>query len=509
MAETASETLGPYKTERLLSSGAQTQVWLAQGPQGQVALKVARTDAHREALARELRAFDAAGPHAHLVRLLDRAGDASWIALEHVRGLPVDRWAQGEDPEDVVGALLGAVEALRHLHAKGVVHGDLKPANVLIDVNNQARLLDLGIASVPGDTLRGFKGTPGYAAPEVLRGERPTAASDVYGLGVTLYAALTGRLPFDTVDPAALAYLPLVSLPEPPNATFPALPGLLSQVVLTMLARDPSRRPSDLAKLGPLLQKAAASPPATPVVGMRSQRDELRRAVVGAADAETRVVVLYGPAGTGRRTLMTEALEAARREGMPWLKDGDPNELLAAVKASKRPPVLALRATANVLGLARSLLDQAIPALLLLHSDRSLPVLTRAVQMTPPPLTRDDVEKLALALGCPVDRAEQLWQDSLGHPIGVVARCKALLRDGRPPADRELPALSRKVLQALRAADELAIPDLATTLGMGEHDLLDQCEVLFAEKLIEAARNGAAIRITAAGRGDDSKAAPE
>ena len=73
----------------------------------------------------------------------------------------------------------------------GIFHGDIKPGNVLVDVDGQVKVLDFGVAVSGTDGVKGFRGTPGFAAPELLRGERASAASDVYGLGATLYAALT------------------------------------------------------------------------------------------------------------------------------------------------------------------------------------------------------------------------------------------------------------------------------------------------------------------------------
>ena len=190
----------------------------------------------------------------------------------------------------------------------GIFHGDIKPGNVLVDVDGQVKVLDFGVAVSGTDGVKGFRGTPGFAAPELLRGERASAASDVYGLGATLYAALSGRPPFVAPDLAALGYLPMVSLPEPISSLKIGIPSHLSSLIMVLLARDAQRRPSDLDKIADVLAKAADSPPAACVVGMRAEREELRRAVVGAADGECRVVVLYGPSGCGRRTPITEYL---------------------------------------------------------------------------------------------------------------------------------------------------------------------------------------------------------
>src|SRR5262249_28263235 len=150
----------------------------------------------------------------------------------------------------------------------------------------------------PGQKVEGFRGTLGYAAPELLDGRGPSVATDVYGLGALLYTALVGRNPFVAPDPAALTYLPLVSLPPPPSWSGPETTPALTQLRLGTLARHPGRPPP---AAGPRKNgaKGRAPPPGPPILGMAEEREELRRAVVGAADGEPRVVVVYGVAGSG------------------------------------------------------------------------------------------------------------------------------------------------------------------------------------------------------------------
>lgn len=499
------EALGPYRAERLLSTGAQAQVWLATGPEGEVALKIARTDGQRDALLREARALSRVD-HPCIVRLLRAAPDGSWLALERLGGVTLDRWADGRSPAEIVSVARQLLHAVAHLHKKGVIHGDLKPANVVVDAQGTPRVLDLGVATLAGEPpVRGLRGTPGYVAPEILRGERPTPATDMYGFGGVLYAAFTGRAPFVAPDPAALGYLPLVSLPMPPSSLRPGLPALLNQLILLLLARDASRRPQSVDKVEEVLGRSIGGASATVVVGMADEREELRRAVIGAADGECRVVVLYGPPGSGRRTLMTEAVEAARREGLPFLQEGELEQIGAQIRAAKRPPVVTLRAAQEgVLPFVKGCMAKEQPGLFLVHSDRPQPLLEGkgCAQITPSPLSRDDAERLIRVHGADPERATDFWRDSLGHPLGIIGRVRRWKREngGLDSIDRELPAPSRKILQACRRQPETALPELAKTVGMSEHDLLDHCEILFAEGLIEPTRNGAAVIVTERGR---------
>jgi predicted Ser/Thr protein kinase len=508
LADPGTESYGPYKPHKQLAVGGQGQVWIAKGPGADVALKIARVDNQREGLLREARILERIGEHERIVRVVEYSPDGAWLALERVFGLAMDKWAAHTELNEILGAAGQLIGVLKHLHSLGIVHGDLKPANVLVDVDGQVKLLDFGVsvvtpvAGAAPDVVKGFRGTPGFAAPEVLRGDRPGPAADLYGLGAVLYAALAGRPPFIAPDPAALGYLPMVTLPEPIASFKPRIPSQVANLIMGLLARDPTRRPTDLDKLAEMFAKAADSPPAACVVGMRAEREELRRAVVGAADGECRVVVVYGPVGCGRRTLIAEAAECARREGLPVLS-GEPKDMAAALRKSRRAPVLALRTgQQGAVELAKGMLDAKTAGLVLLHSDRALPSLGRALQITPPPLTKDDAELLIRSLegeDADLTPVEGWWRASLGHPIAIVGRWRGE-RSPRHQLEAELPGGSRRVLQAVRRGGEISLPELAKILGVGEHEMLDHCEVLFAAGVIEAAQNGAALQVTAKGR---------
>ncbi len=501
MIQTQPASLGPYTPMTLLATGAQSQVWLADGPSGRVALKIARTPAHREALAREA-AVHQLGTHPNLVPMVDVDPDHEWLALELVEGPTIDVWAQTQSIDAVVAAALKLVDALEHLHGHGIVHGDIKPSNVLVAFDGTPRLLDLGVASRAGTRHEGFRGTLGYAAPELLKGDPPTFGTDVYGLGALLYSCLTGRTPFVAPDPAALTYLPLVSLPSPPAAFVPELPSSLNQLLLALLARDPSRRPTELERLREALKNAPASNPPPPLLGMHDEREELRRAGVGAADGEPRVVILYGPPGAGRRTLIAEAVEYARREGLPYLKHTDPRELLKSLREAKSPSVAVLRARSKTSRqLAELVLKESLQCLLLLHSDRPVPSLASAgaILLTPAPLQEPDALKLAHMFAIDSAEVSQWWRDTMGLPAAFLGRIRAWRRhEGlTETSSARLPAESRKVLTALKAHPKLRAPvaTLAAELKMSEHLLLDHCEVLFAEQLVEPLHDGEAIGI--------------
>lgn len=182
------------------------------------------------------------------------ADGRAWLAMERVRGVDLGRYTQRHRllPETLVlriGARVAA--ALAHAHAQGVVHRDLKPANVLVNLaDGQVKLADFGVARAEDSshTRTGMTlGTPAYMAPEQLAGEPASPATDSYALGVMLFELLTGRRPHQA---ATLGELLKATAHEPParlGALRPDLPASVVGLVEQLLARDPARRPADLA----------------------------------------------------------------------------------------------------------------------------------------------------------------------------------------------------------------------------------------------------------------------
>jgi eukaryotic-like serine/threonine-protein kinase len=196
-----------YRLERRIATGGMATVWLAHDDElgRDVAVKVlsdvlAEDPAYVARFQREARVA-ARVSHPNLVEMFDYSGEAErpYIVMEHVGGGTLaDRIRSGDadaiDPEQLAGQLLGALAAI---HEAGVVHRDVKPSNVLLDVNGEAHLTDFGIAQPEDATqLTGTGeviGTLKYMAPEVLGGEPATERSDLFALGVVLKETLAGR----------------------------------------------------------------------------------------------------------------------------------------------------------------------------------------------------------------------------------------------------------------------------------------------------------------------------
>jgi serine/threonine-protein kinase len=258
------ETFGPYRVERLLGRGGMGRVYLAHRTgadfQQRVALKVLDTAAPGagERFRAERRIL-ARLEHPNVARFLDGGvTDAGlpWLAMEYVPGLPLTTWCEerGLGVRARVELFERVCDAVRHAHRNLVVHRDLKPSNVLVSEAGEVKLLDFGIAKVfeedssdPGRTVTGVRPmTPAYAAPEQVRGDPVTTATDVYGLGALLFELLTGRRPFVAAAGSELERAILES--DPPSLSRAAsrsgasLRGDLETIVAKALAKEPAER---------------------------------------------------------------------------------------------------------------------------------------------------------------------------------------------------------------------------------------------------------------------------
>lgn len=206
------KSLGPWVLDRPLGQGGMGTVWLARRADGRFEgaaaikfLSLALSDAAGEARFRREGSALARLNHPNISRLLD-AGVAPtgqpYLVLEHVAGVPLDRWCDQRDLSiaDRLQVFRQVLDAVTHAHANLIVHRDLKPSNILVTTDGVVKLLDFGIAKMleeGGETTANQERmlTIEYASPEQVRGEPISTATDVYSLGVLLYQLLGGRHP--------------------------------------------------------------------------------------------------------------------------------------------------------------------------------------------------------------------------------------------------------------------------------------------------------------------------
>jgi serine/threonine protein kinase len=276
------ERIGPYRVVRELGHGGMGAVYLAERADGQfeqrLALKLIRRGVTDDEILRRFlreRQILAGLEHPNIARLLDgglTADGQPWFAMEHVEGVPITRYADERrlTLEDRLPLFARICDAVQYAHDARVVHRDLKPANLLVTSAGEVKLLDFGIAKLlhageeAGTTRTGLRLlTPEYAAPEQIRGDPITAATDIYGLGVVLYELLTGQHPYHSGAQQARAEVERkVCDQEPPRPsrrvvgsddvsrarrTTPArlrrrLAGDLDSIVLRALEKEPARR---------------------------------------------------------------------------------------------------------------------------------------------------------------------------------------------------------------------------------------------------------------------------
>lgn len=189
--------------------------------------------------------------HPHIANVYDvgHDGDIHYIVMEYVNGPNLKDLIRRQGPFTVEGAafvLRQVAEALDAAHRHGLVHRDVKPQNILVDENGQAKVVDFGIAKGLSDsnlTEAGTgMGTVHYVSPEQARGERATPASDIYSTGVVLYEMLTKQLPFDADSPVGVAMQHVSAPPPLPSEINPTIPPEVEAIVMRALAKNPEDR---------------------------------------------------------------------------------------------------------------------------------------------------------------------------------------------------------------------------------------------------------------------------
>lgn len=376
-------TLGPYLLVEIVGKGGMGLVYRALNSRGDnVAVKVIRRDLLeepevRKRFAREARAV-AQLVHPNIARLLDFGVDhgETYMVMEYVGGGSMVPWRLNPpDGQTLHGTMVGILRALAHAHAKGIVHRDLKPENVLLHYGEDGipvpKVMDFGVAhfrdEAPGEQGgASFVGTPEYMSPEqILNPADVSPASDLYAVGIMLFEAVCGRLPFSKSS-AEATVIAHVNAPVPPVVARPGYQvlGGIEQIIERLLAKLPQARymfaadarralekcaivgeptaalkaqvghegPSDRMKFSTVRSRkgqtgSSASVPEPHPLGLLGLREppftnrekELRRMATVAAAAlsssSTRLICVIGEAGTGKTRLVSQFSETIEESG--------------------------------------------------------------------------------------------------------------------------------------------------------------------------------------------------
>ena len=244
------QTLGKYRILSLLGSGGFGTVYLAEDTW--IDKKVAIKIPHRQnldfgELLREPRLLASVNhPNIVAITTAEKQDNLFFIVMEYVPGETLETIIGREGPLDITRALDYTVQicnAIDHAHRQGVIHRDLRPANVLVSEQGVCKVADFGTSRFLEIAAHGTTviGSPPYMAPEQFQG-KAVFASDVYSLGITLYQMLTGVLPYDAPAPSDLDKLLSGELVSPPRLRNPSIPKRLNDIVMRAMAPDLTAR---------------------------------------------------------------------------------------------------------------------------------------------------------------------------------------------------------------------------------------------------------------------------
>jgi serine/threonine protein kinase len=363
-------TLGPFRILELLGAGATGIVFRAEDSQlrRQVALKVLRptiaASSHsRRRFLREARAA-ASFEHDNIVTIyqVGEDGGIPWLAMKLLRGQSLKDRLNGPTlclPTDHVLRLGAEVaDALSVAHKGGLVHRDIKPSNILLeDGTDRAKLIDFGLVLVDDEegqlTRTGcVVGTPSYMAPEQADGAAVDARSDLYGLGCVLYRSTTGRVPFEGQTYLQVFFAQRTREPVHPQKIDPSLPSGLSDLVMQLLAKNPSDRPPTAGAVRDALRAlrtdhsdpwprelppAQQAAPATAAGASASEPPTLTHRVTDSTVHEPGHSPPKAPAGPGVTPLWSTDFsvdEAGRREPPARVRELEPTAVVPAVAAA-------------------------------------------------------------------------------------------------------------------------------------------------------------------------------
>lgn len=363
MTEAAPQTIGPFKVLRAIAAGGMAEVYEVLDPRSGERFACKLLVAVKVALDRFNREYEAMTRlnHPGIVRVYHYGlhDGQPFMSMELLRGTPAQPWVKKigkpgtpQRTAEVLRIGHSLSTALDYAHQRGLIHRDLKSANVLVLPDGRVKLVDFGTAHL-ADAARAitnegeFVGTYAYASPEQVSGRPIDRRSDLYSLGVLLFRLATGRRPFRTNDAAALVRAHLQEAPPDPRSFVPDLPAPLAELILRMMSKHPDDRPRSAALVAQILEKIAqttfsgTSPLALHEAGCTARHLERRQIRDHIEHNPGAAVLVVGETGSDRArvvdAVLQEAIERQDRVFLCQLKPGrDVEALLGMLKTMGR-----------------------------------------------------------------------------------------------------------------------------------------------------------------------------
>lgn len=370
---------GRYRTLGTLGTGGMARVLLAEDERlgRRVAIKQMHSAAPEDSarrLQREAR-LGAALSHPNLVAVFDveTDGESVLIVMEYVEGETLkDAVTAGPlDPERALAVVRDVAAALDHAHGQGVVHRDVKPANVLIGRDGTSKLADLGIATAAESTRitrsGTVLGTAAYMAPEQLEGEEAGPAADVYSLAAVAFEALSGRPANRGATPVEIAHRMATEPPPDLRDAWPGAPAGAAEALKRGMAREPAGRPESAGELVAALERGLAEQRTAPT--LLTPQSQARRAAPSWLPAAVAVMAVLLVGG-----IALAALGGGDGDGTEQRSASKP----AAEKPAAEEPAPSQPATKPAAD-AASLNDQGFALMNQGRYDDAIPLLQRAV----------------------------------------------------------------------------------------------------------------------------------
>jgi serine/threonine protein kinase/tetratricopeptide (TPR) repeat protein len=347
----AGTKLGNYKIESLLGRGGMgvvykaTQISLKRPVALKILLPTLSSDlSYIKRFQREAEAV-AKLSHANILHIYDVGEDQNlyFFGMEYIEGRTLDEVLKEKgrlDPDEAVGIITQAAEGIEHAHENNIIHRDIKPSNIILDKRSNVKVMDFGLARVIGKgsklTQSGtLVGTLDYMSPEQCRGEELDERTDIYSLGVVLYEMLTGNVPFDAPNEAALIHKIVNEKPIEIRTLNLEVPPGLSIVLASTMAKEKENRysgiPTFLQELSRCCTHRRETRPMnletttteiapfvaerTPFVGRKSERYNLRRHLGQAANGKGTLIMIGGEPGVGKTRIAEELVAEAHQHG--------------------------------------------------------------------------------------------------------------------------------------------------------------------------------------------------